>query len=68
VERCRDKILIRACFSRREIVAPSNCVQRQVQIEQLYVYESFIHEFKGNWVGAGSMAHSWSIGRVAKAK
>jgi hypothetical protein len=30
----KQTLLIRACFSRRETVAPSNCVQRQVENEQ----------------------------------
>jgi hypothetical protein len=60
------RILIRACFSRWEIVAPRNYVKMQVEIEQLRVSVSFIHGFKGSWVVAGSTPYSWSLGRVAK--
>lgn len=46
--------------------SPSNCIKRQVEIEQLYLSVSFIHGFKGRWVEAGGTAHSQSLGRVAK--
>jgi hypothetical protein len=56
------RILLRACFSRQKIVAPSNCVQRQVEKEQLCVCLLSM----GSWMGAGSVAHSQSLDRVAK--
>jgi hypothetical protein len=60
------RILLRVRVSRWEIVAPSNCVRRQVENEQPVCVAS-ICEFKGSWVGPGSMAHSWSLDGVAKA-
>jgi hypothetical protein len=66
VERYRDKNIDRACFSRWDIVAPSNCFRRQVENEQL-VCVPFIHAFKEIWAWAHSTTHSQSLGRVAKA-
>ena len=45
---------------------PNNCVKREVEIEQMSVCLLYVHS-RGNWVEAGSTAHSWSLGRVEKA-
>jgi hypothetical protein len=58
------RILIRTCFSRPEIVEPSNCVKRQVEINNC-VSVSFIHGFKGSWVGADNAVCFQNLVRVA---
>lgn len=50
------RILIRAHFSRGEIVAPSNYVQRQVEIEQLCLCHSSVDSKEAVW-GLGV----WSV-------
>jgi len=51
-----DKNVDKGTLFQVGVRAPSNCVKSQVEIEQLCV--SFIHGLRGNWVGAGSAAHS----------
>lgn len=56
-----QRIPIRTHFSRQEIVVANNCVKGQVEIDQLCVSLLSVDSRK-----AGSMAHSWSLGWVAK--
>jgi hypothetical protein len=43
------RIFVRAHFSRWEIVEPSNCVKRQVKIEQSYVFLLFVNSRETGW-------------------
>jgi hypothetical protein len=59
------KILLRAHFSRWEIVTPSNCAKKEVVKEQT-VCVCFIHRFKVIWERAGSTSNLLEQKAVAK--